>query len=167
MREQGDIGFITDGGGRTAEVSAIARMLDLDSSSYILFASPHHDYLSEAKLNAEVPGRKRFFFVRNPMLLNVGFWRRCRLFLGGIADSFRVVTRHSFGGFIGLGTYLCIPVFFFARLRRIRCVFIESYTRVDDLSITGRVVYHLRLAQRIYVAHRQLQDRYPRVALVE
>jgi hypothetical protein len=167
VNQQRNIGFITDGGGRTAEVAAIARMLNLESSSYLLFASPHRDYLSEAKLKAEVPGEKQFFFLRNPMLLNVGVWRRWCLFFGGIADSFRVVSRHSFSGFIGLGTYLCIPVFLFARIRRIRCVFIESYTRVDDLSITGRLVYHLRLAHRMYVGHRQLRDKYPRVALVE
>lgn len=163
----GEIGFITDGGGRTAEIAAIARMLNLESCSFLLFASPHRDYLSEEKLKAEVPGRKRFFFLRNPMMLNVGLWRRVRLFFGGIADSFTLVRQHSFAGFICIGTYLCIPVFVCARLRRIRCVFIESYTRVDDLSITGRIVYHLRLAHRMYVCHAQVKARYPRVLLAE
>ncbi len=148
-------------------MSAIARMLNLDAISFVLYASPHHDYLSQAKLTAEVPGEKSFHFLRNPMMLNVSLARRCWLFAAGLADSLRLVAGHPFSGFIGLGTYLCIPVFLFAKLRRIRCIFIESYTRIDDLSVSGRAVYWLRLSDRFYVLHRSLKDKYPRAILVE
>jgi hypothetical protein len=167
MGQPGPVAFICDGGGRTAQVSAIAQMLNLESTSFVLYASPHHDYLSEAKLRDEVPGEKSFHFVRNPMMLNVGIMERCWLFVAGLIDAFRLVLGNSFSGFIGLGTYLCIPVFVFAKLKRIRCIFIESYTRIDDLSVSGRIVYWLRLADRFYVLHRELKQKYPRTVLVE
>jgi hypothetical protein len=88
MKRANPVAFICDGGGRTAQVSAIAQMLNLTSLSFVLYASPHHDYLSEAKLREEVPGEKTFHFIRNPMMLNVGFRERCRLFAGGIVDAF-------------------------------------------------------------------------------
>ncbi len=167
MGSTSPVAFICDGGGRTAQVSAIAAMMNLEAASFVLYASPHHDYLSEAKLRDEVPGEKTFHFIRNPMMLNVGLLERTKLFVGGVVDAFRLVFEHRFKGFIGLGTYLCVPVFLFAKLRRVRCIFIESYTRIDDLSVSGRVVYWLRLADRFYVLHASLKRRYPRTVLVD
>jgi len=41
---------------------------------------------------------------------------------------------------ISCGTGLTVPIFFSARLLNIRTVFVESMSRVDDLSITGRLL---------------------------
>jgi UDP-N-acetylglucosamine:LPS N-acetylglucosamine transferase len=101
------------------------------------------------------------------MIMNVTGLRKLRLFLGSFFDAFRLVAGNSFSAFVGLGSYLCIPVFLFARLRRTRCIFIESYIRIDDLSISGRIVYWLRLADRVYVRHSTIKRKYPRAVLVE
>ena len=63
---------------------------------------------------------------------------------------------------IGLGANDCLPLAISARLTGTPFVFIESITRVADLSITGKILYHSRLTKRFYVQWRGLESRYPR-----
>lgn len=41
-------------------------------------------------------------------------------------------------------------------------IYIESFCRVKTLSLTGRIIYHLRLADRFFVQWPSLAKRYPR-----
>ncbi len=77
-------------------------------------------------------------------------------------EAFRLVRRLRPAGILALGHPAAIPLFLAARIWRARCVFVESLTRVVDLSLTGRFVYHLRLAQRIYVQWPSLREKYAR-----
>lgn len=43
-----------------------------------------------------------------------------------------------------------------------RIVFVESIARVDSLSLTGRILYQLRLADALFVQWPQLQTDNPR-----
>jgi UDP-N-acetylglucosamine:LPS N-acetylglucosamine transferase len=79
-------------------------------------------------------------------------------------EAFRLVRRHRPTAVFTLGSATAIPLCAAAKVRRIPCTFIESLTRVDDLSVTGRIVYRLRLADRLYVQWAALTRRYPRAA---
>lgn len=69
-------------------------------------------------------------------------------------------------GMLSVGTPNAVPLFLVGRLFGVRCVFVESLTRVRDLSRTGKVLYHLRLADRLYVQWPALVERYPRAVFV-
>ena len=43
-----------------------------------------------------------------------------------------------------------------------RIVFVESIARVDSLSLTGRILYQLRLADALFVQWPKLQRDHPR-----
>ena len=58
----------------------------------------------------------------------------------------------------GPGT--CVPVAVLARLAGARVVFVESWCRVESLSLTGRVLYYV--AHRFVVHWPELARRYPR-----
>ena len=58
----------------------------------------------------------------------------------------------------GPGT--CVPVAVLARLSGSRVIFVESWCRVESLSLTGRVLYYV--AHRFVVHWPELVDRYPR-----
>lgn len=70
----------------------------------------------------------------------------------------------------GPGT--CLPVCLAAALlRALRCaptrvVFIESVCRVHSLSLTGKLVYHLRIADQVQVQWPELAGRFPRATHV-
>ncbi|MFQ5413513.1 MAG: hypothetical protein ACE5E6_03545 [Phycisphaerae bacterium] len=83
-------------------------------------------------------------------------------FAWSLADAFRLIRRLRPQAVIALATTMSVPLFVAARCLGIPCVFIESLTRSTRLSWTGRVVYHLRLAQRFYVQWPGLRERHRR-----
>jgi UDP-N-acetylglucosamine:LPS N-acetylglucosamine transferase len=62
---------------------------------------------------------------------------------------------------LAIGCSHAIPMLLAGRLMRRKTVYIESITRVDRLSNTGRLVYHLRLASHFFVQWPRLQQSYP------
>lgn len=48
------------------------------------------------------------------------------------------------------------------RQRDCRIIYIESFCRTKSLSLSGKLIYHLRLADEFYVQWPALQIRYPR-----
>ncbi|MBN2244301.1 MAG: UDP-N-acetylglucosamine--LPS N-acetylglucosamine transferase [Candidatus Aminicenantes bacterium] len=59
---------------------------------------------------------------------------------------------------ISTGGPICIPFFFFSRLFRIKCIYIESLTRCNNLSWTGKLVYPV--ASIFLVQWAELVERY-------
>ncbi len=62
---------------------------------------------------------------------------------------------------IAIGCSHAVPMLLAGRLMRCKSVYIESITRADKLSNTGRMIYHLRLSSRFLVQWPKLQERYP------
>jgi UDP-N-acetylglucosamine:LPS N-acetylglucosamine transferase len=63
--------------------------------------------------------------------------------------SWRVLRRRRPEAIISTGAALAVPFFVFGRLLGIRCVYVESVTRTESLSLSGRLVYPL--ANRFFV----------------
>jgi UDP-N-acetylglucosamine:LPS N-acetylglucosamine transferase len=61
---------------------------------------------------------------------------------------------------ISTGAGIAVPGFLAAKLLGIRTIYIESYARVESLSLAGKVCYHL--ADRFLVQHACLASRLPR-----
>lgn len=57
--------------------------------------------------------------------------------------AWRTVRDHNPDVILSTGAALAVPFFFVGRLRRKRLVYVESFTRVRDLSLSGRMVYPL------------------------
>lgn len=63
---------------------------------------------------------------------------------------------------LGAGPSLQIPFALLSRLRRIPHVFIESASKPERISLSGRLIYHLRLADRVYLQWEHHLQSYPR-----
>lgn len=83
-------------------------------------------------------------------------------FLLSFFEALALVRRLRPDAILALGHSSAVPLFTAGRLMGIRCVFIESLTRVVEMSIAGRIVYRLGLAKRMYVQWPGLLERYPR-----
>ncbi|MCX7851992.1 MAG: UDP-N-acetylglucosamine transferase subunit ALG14 [Caldilineales bacterium] len=79
-----------------------------------------------------------------------------------LRQAWQVLDRAQPDAIIGAGPSLQIPFALLARLRRIPHIFIESASRPETLTFTGRLIYHLRLADRFYVQWEHHLARYPR-----
>jgi beta-1,4-N-acetylglucosaminyltransferase len=81
-------------------------------------------------------------------------------FLASLVEGYHLVSRLRPQAVLTLGSATAIGLCLAARCLRIPCVFVESLTRVRNLSLTGRILYHLRLTDRLYVQWPHLRKRY-------
>ncbi len=59
---------------------------------------------------------------------------------------------------LSTGAGVCVPFFMIARLRGIKTVYVESLARINELSLTGRLVY--RFTDEFMVQWPELAERY-------
>jgi len=65
---------------------------------------------------------------------------------------------------LSTGAALAVPFFLIGRLHGCRCVYVESFTRVEGLSRSGRMVYPL--ANSFFVQWPSLTERFPKAVYV-
>ncbi len=86
-------------------------------------------------------------------------------FLQVFFTTLAVISRSRVGSVLGVGCSHTVPMFLAGRVLRRKNVFIESITRVNDLSNTGKLVYQMRLSQLFIVQWPGLNALYPRSTL--
>jgi len=74
--------------------------------------------------------------------------------------AWRVLAREKPRIVVSTGAGVCVPFFLLARLRGIKTVYIESLARINELSLTGRMVYPL--ANEFIVQWPELAERHSR-----
>jgi len=74
--------------------------------------------------------------------------------------AWRLLHHHRPDAILSTGAGLAVPFFLVGRLLGITCVYVESVTRTESLSLTGRMVYPL--ANRFFVQWPALAARYDR-----
>ena len=75
--------------------------------------------------------------------------RSIRALLSNLALAWRLVRRERPDAILSTGAALAFPFFLVGRLLRVRLVYVESLTRTESLSLSGRLVYPL--ATRFFV----------------
>lgn len=81
-------------------------------------------------------------------------------FAGTFARTMSVLRAEQVELIIAIGCSHAVPMLLAGRLSGRKTVYLESITRADRLSNTGRLVYHLRLASKFLVQWPSLQRRY-------
>jgi hypothetical protein len=76
-------------------------------------------------------------FANGPTARNIpNFFRNLGL-------AWRTISRYQPDVILSTGAALAVPFFVIGRLRRVRLVYVESFTRVQRLALSGRLVYPL------------------------
>lgn len=81
-------------------------------------------------------------------------------FLGFFGLAWRVLRREQPDVVLSLGPEIAIPFFVLGKLLGMKTIFIESWCRVENLSLTGRIVYGW--VDEFWVQWPQLEALYPR-----
>jgi beta-1,4-N-acetylglucosaminyltransferase len=96
-------------------------------------------------------GSERVYFARGPTE------RNAVNFLRNLVIAWRVVGELRPAVVVSTGAAIAVPFAWVGRLRGTRVVYVESLTRIDSPSLTGRLV--MPVADRIYVQWPQLVAR--------
>lgn len=89
------------------------------------------------------------------------YLRSIDAFIKTFMTTRRLIRTEAIDIIIAIGCSHAVPMLLAGRSTRCKSVYIESITRVDKLSNTGRMIYHLRLSSRFLVQWPKLQERYP------
>lgn len=112
-----------------------------------------HFFVSDYRGNAiELAKREKVFFVtcprRNPLKLAKNFFQSLRIFLREKPDAV-----------ISTGADTAIPICLIAKLFGKKIVFIESFCRLKEPSLSGKIMY--RLADLFFVQWKENKKFFP------
>jgi UDP-N-acetylglucosamine:LPS N-acetylglucosamine transferase len=85
--------------------------------------------------------------------------------LSSLPRIFRILHKERPHVIVSTGAEIAIPVFYTAKLLRIKTIFIESWCRVNKPSIAGKIVYPI--ADVFFVQWKQLLKKYGKKAKYE
>ncbi|HEY8808426.1 MAG TPA: PssD/Cps14F family polysaccharide biosynthesis glycosyltransferase [Solirubrobacterales bacterium] len=88
--------------------------------------------------------------------------RSLRRLISNIGLAWRLLRRDRPDAILSTGAGLAVPFFVIGKLLRIRLVYVESVTRIETISLSGKLVY--RLADRFFVQWPQAAERRSRAA---
>lgn len=160
------VGIICGGGGYTTETLLLIKNLSLDNFRFIIAGGLHFDNGSYHKIMQSFSQNERVITVENPMLISITLIEKIIAHLLNIVESFAIILLKKFNILFGIGSYLCLPLFMFAKLKGIKCIYMDSYTRTHDLSLTGKLIYKLKLANKFYVLHTKIHKKYPKTIFI-
>ncbi len=165
--------LVLGSGGHTSELLPVVRALPADVYTPRLYVAA--DERSIERANALEQGRKGFATVTIPRARHVGQSYATSVLTTLWASVFSLWTVLRFRPQVVLcnGPGICVPIAAAALVLRFvlgreacRVIFIESGCRLERLSLSGLIMYHLRLCDGFLVQWEALRERYPRASCV-
>lgn len=142
-------------GGHTSQILRLVKSLG-DSYQYEYIIG-HDDQTSVKK----IPFPGKVYKMYNPRLMTDKSLVKVffNMFPATI-DAYKILNKAKPHTIISAGPALTIPLFWLAKLKRIKTIFIESWVRVHHGSQTGRFVYPV--TDRFLVQWETMKKRYPK-----
>lgn len=144
-------------GGHTAQ---ILRLVELMGPEYEYeYVLGHDDQTSSAKIKH--PGK--IHTMRNPRLMADN--SLIKVFFNMIPSTlhaYRILRKTKPYAVLSAGPALAIPLFWLAKMKGIRTIFVESWVRVHHRSLAGRLVYPV--SDLFIVQWESMKKVYPKAA---
>lgn len=140
-------------GGHTAEMVRLLRLLGPDYRyGYVLQTD---DQISESKIPFQGP----VWRLTRPRAKDDPHWRAAWHLGRSLLESAWLLARVRPQAVLGSGPAILVPLAIFAKLLGAKIIFVETGSRVSQLSLTGKIM--LRLADQFFVQWEPLHQRYP------
>ena len=151
-------------GGHTAEMLRLITDFDFERYTPLTLVTAATDTTSRAKAERELPrealATARWAEIPRAREVGQSFVTSVPSTLHALWACVHLIWTASPDLVLVNGPGTCVPVAVLARLAGARVVFVESWCRVESLSLTGRVLYYV--AHRFVVHWPELARRYPR-----
>jgi beta-1,4-N-acetylglucosaminyltransferase len=151
-------------GGHTAELLRLIADFDFDRYGPLTLVTAATDTTSRAKAERELPqaalSTARWAAIPRAREVGQSFLSSVPSTLKALFACVRLIWTASPDLVLVNGPGTCVPVAVLGRLFGSRVIFVESWCRVESLSLTGRIMYWV--AHRFVVHWPELVRRYPR-----
>lgn len=142
-------------GGHTAQVLHLLQLIgDNYDYEYVL---GHDDKTSASKIKKT----GKVYLIRNPRLMrDKSLFQVFFNMFPTTIDAWKIISKSKPEVIIGAGPAICIPLFWIAKLRCIKTIFIESWVRVNHKSNAGMLVYPV--SDLFFVQWESMEKKYPK-----
>ena len=151
-------------GGHTAEMLRLITDFDFGRYTPLTLVTAATDTTSRAKAERELPrealATARWAAIPRAREVGQSFGSSVPSTLRALFACVHLIWTASPDLVLVNGPGTCVPVAVLARLSGARVIFVESWCRVESLSLTGRIMYWV--AHRFVVHWPELARRYPR-----
>ena len=151
-------------GGHTAEMLRLITAFDFERYTPVTLVTAATDATSRPKAERELPrealATARWAEIPRAREVGQSFGSSVPSTLKALFACVHLIWTASPDLVLVNGPGTCVPVAVLARLSGSRVIFVESWCRVESLSLTGRVLYYV--AHRFVVHWPELARRYPR-----
>ena len=151
-------------GGHTAEMLRLITAFDFERYTPLTLVTAATDTTSRAKAERELPraalSTARWAEIPRAREVGQSFGSSVPSTLRALFACVHLIWTAAPELVLVNGPGTCVPVAVLARLSGSRVIFVESWCRVESLSLTGRVLYYV--AHRFVVHWPELARRYPR-----
>jgi UDP-N-acetylglucosamine:LPS N-acetylglucosamine transferase len=106
---------------------------------------------NETTLPENFPSEKTYIIRRVTTLRDKSRFNTLAYFLASIFDSIRCVRKTNPELVICVGSSIAVPLALACRILNKKIYFIESMTRIENVSKTAKILHRLHIADRIYV----------------
>ena len=151
--------IVLGAGGHTKQMLRLVDLLGTDYTySYVV---ADYDIVSEHKIR--IPGP--VYRIIQPREKKQGMtdspFTVMRKMPQAFAQARRILNQAQPDAVIGAGPSLQLPIAVAARIRRVPHIFLETASKVETMTYTGRIIYKYHLADRFYVQWEHLLEQYP------
>ena len=132
---------ILGSGGHTSELLTLIQ----DIESQFIFICSKDDNLSAIKAMKRYPNAKIYTIMRprlpaQPIVYAIP--RILASFFSSLFVAFQIFLNYNIKVVIGNGPGICVLLFLIFRILGMNTVYVESFARVNSLSLTGKLVKH-------------------------
>ena len=152
--------FLVAGGGFQWESLTLASQLrDVWSCTYIV---PESSVYEGSALVQSIQGTPYLVIPEVSSRADNRVWSIARNLWRGIRLLWRQFKQEKPEAAVCVGSSMSIPIAFICRLRGVPLIFIESITRTDALSSTGKLLLHSGMVDHFYVQWPEQEKLHPR-----
>ncbi|WP_281560868.1 hypothetical protein [Thalassomonas sp. RHCl1] len=147
---------VRDGGGFGFETSRLYSQLK--SEFDLSFLVPQ-----DKRMNREISEDNWFEVEKITSIYEKNKLKLSFAFMKSMVQIASLQRRHKFETLLCVGSSIAVPMFIVGGLFRTKRVFIESHTRVNDISSTTKILLKFGLADRIYVQWPELANQHEKL----
>ena len=130
--------IINDGGGFSFQTKCLTSGYEKDFEIFYLVPQ-------DKEMDLTVNTKNSFPISKVTAIYNTNKIHKVIAFIKCFFQTIKILRQNDYSNIIAIGTSTAVPVFMAAKLFKVRTVFIDSITRVNDLSQTAKILLKLKL----------------------
>lgn len=147
--------IVLAGGGFLFETESLLEKLDTSFDYYYVTGR------DSAVLKSSYEESRFYLIPKTTSMSETSVLMKVKSVLASLFSSVKLVRKIKPDAIVCVGSSMSIPLYLAAKMLRfnkVKTVFIESITRTDAISKTGKILLKLKLVDRFYAQWPQLED---------